>query len=419
LTDVIPDEGDTYTWKSEDVSTMLDTWTKITDAEMYVVYQKVGGPPSVETIYIRRAYLYVDYTPSADTTPPTYTNDGDNSTGPVTEGAIVETHVYWTDAGSNLGKAVLRTNKTGEWTNESWHTFTTDPEWANITFDTTGHVGKTICWVQWANDTSDNWNTSMSTTAHCFNVLHVTKISQVLINDTNPDQGESVKIDAKLEYGNGTAIADQNVSFYYNSSFINSDFTNSTGWATVLWDTIGVNNGTYNINATYSGNSSIYTGASYNNTREVEVVGIAEKIWVTNIETHFVRVTKTTGGVPNVVLTVHNTIFGSMLAGDNTTIYISLTLNNSEGTGPAEIKAVFTTNDGVVYGLNGTFGSNIIPGNYFELGLGGSEKALSNTTTKTFISIVGAGATVDYNAILTVPAGQTADDYNGTVELSW
>jgi len=126
-----------------------------------------------------------------------------------------------------------------------------------------------------------------------------------------------------------------------------------------------------------------------------------------------------TAGVANVVVDVHTTSFGNMLAGDNTTIYISLTLNNSEGTAPATIEAVFKTNVSVVYGLNGTFGSNIIPGNYFELGPDTNEKALTNTTTKTTISIVAAGAIVDYNAILIVPAGQAADDYSGIVELSW
>jgi hypothetical protein len=125
------------------------------------------------------------------------------------------------------------------------------------------------------------------------------------------------------------------------------------------------------------------------------------------------------GGVPNVVVTPKNTSFGNILAGDNTTIYISLTLDNSEGTGPATLEAVFKTNVGVVYGLNGTFGSNIIPGNYFELGPDTNEKALTNSTTKTFISTLAAGESVDYNAILTVPAGQTADDYSGIVELSW
>ena len=123
-------------------------------------------------------------------------------------------------------------------------------------------------------------------------------------------------------------------------------------------------------------------------------------------------------GVPNVVVTVHNTSFGNMLAGDSTEILVSLTLNNSEGTGTATIEAVFKTNVNEIYGLNGT-GTNIIPGNYFELGPDGNETALTNTAIKTVISTLPAGQNVTYDAILTVPAGQEADDYSGIVELSW
>ena len=122
-------------------------------------------------------------------------------------------------------------------------------------------------------------------------------------------------------------------------------------------------------------------------------------------------------GVANVSVKVNYTSFGNVLAGDNTTIYLSLRLNNT-GTAPATIEAVFKTNVGEIYGLNGT-DIYIIPGNYFELGPDGSEKALTNTASTTIISTLPAGATAGYNAILIVPAGQAADDYSGIVELSW
>ena len=151
----------------------IDTVDELNNLEMKYTGLEVPDEKGPDDGGVDWVYLAVTYSPAADTTPPTYTNDGDNSSGAVTEGTIVETHVYWTDADSALSKAVLRTNKTGSWENESWHTFTGDPEWANITFDTAGLGGKTICWVQWANDTAspENWNTSMPTTAHCFNVV--------------------------------------------------------------------------------------------------------------------------------------------------------------------------------------------------------------------------------------------------------
>lgn len=122
-------------------------------------------------------------------------------------------------------------------------------------------------------------------------------------------------------------------------------------------------------------------------------------------------------GRPDVVVTVSNVSFGSMLAGNSIEIHVSLTLNNT-GDAPAELKAMFKTNVSDVYGLNGTDG-NIIPGNNFKLGPDGSETALTTTTTKTYISTLAADENVTYDAILIVPAGQAADDYKGIVELSW
>lgn len=54
-------DGDAYVIYNVEVSTTLDDWTKIDGAKLKVQYQK-SGSPSTETIYVRRAYLYVDYT---------------------------------------------------------------------------------------------------------------------------------------------------------------------------------------------------------------------------------------------------------------------------------------------------------------------------------------------------------------------
>jgi len=128
-------------------------------------------------------------------------------------------------------------------------------------------------------------------------------------------------------------------------------------------------------------------------------------------------VEKTGSGVPNVAVTVNNASFSTVAAGSTNEIPISLTLENT-GTASALIEAVFTTNDGGVYGLDGS-GTNIIPGNSFKLGPDGSEQTLTNTTIRTPICTLGAGQTLNYTAILIVPPGQSADDYTGTIELSW
>ena len=207
------------------------------------------------------AYFQLAIAPvAADTIAPTYTNDGDNSTGSVTEGDIVNTHVYWADVydGNSLNKAVLRTNKTGEWTNESWHTFTGDPEWANITFDTTGHAGKTICWVQWANDTSNNWNTSMSTTVHCFTVISAADETPPTWqnqgqNNSAPAEGEAVLLYAqgKDETALDFAILETNetggwlniTDGSYSSPKDMGDATDWT-WSNFTWQNTSINAGT-------------------------------------------------------------------------------------------------------------------------------------------------------------------------------
>jgi hypothetical protein len=122
--------------------------------------------------------------------------------------------------------------------------------------------------------------------------------------------------------------------------------------------------------------------------------------------------------VPNVAVVVNNASFSTVLAGSTNEIPISLTLTNT-GTATANIEAVFTTNNGSgIYGLNGT-GTNIIPGNNFKLGPDGSEQTLTSTIIRTPICTLGAGQSLDYDAILIVPAGQSADDYLGTIQLSW
>ena len=98
-----------------------------------------------------------------------------------------------------------------------------------------------------------------------------TNITQVDINNSYPIAEDIVQIKALLKYDNESAIANQDVSFYYNTSYINSALTNASGWAIIDWDTTGVAAGDYWINATYAGNSTIYTLTSYNSTQQVSV----------------------------------------------------------------------------------------------------------------------------------------------------
>jgi len=58
-----------YDWESLSLSTRLDSWPDIQNAQIYLYYLGIGGG---DDIYVRRAYLYVNYDPSSGTD---YTRD--------------------------------------------------------------------------------------------------------------------------------------------------------------------------------------------------------------------------------------------------------------------------------------------------------------------------------------------------------
>ncbi|MEE8167574.1 MAG: hypothetical protein V3T58_01715 [Candidatus Hydrothermarchaeales archaeon] len=105
---------------------------------------------------------------------PWYTADSDNSNGLVTNDTMVNVSVYWQDAGG-LDTAILRTNESGTWKNISSVNLSGTDAWANFTINTSNATGNTTCWNQYANDNSNNLNTSMLTTEHCFYVVNAPK----------------------------------------------------------------------------------------------------------------------------------------------------------------------------------------------------------------------------------------------------
>ncbi|MEM4215191.1 MAG: right-handed parallel beta-helix repeat-containing protein [Candidatus Pacearchaeota archaeon] len=132
------------------------------DIDNNVVYMNNAEPPS-------SVYAVMGEGGAIDDEAPRYSQDNDNSTGSVVQGKTVKVYVYWQD-NVGLSYAIFRTNESGTWQNVSICSFSGANGWCNATIDTTGDAGKTICWNQYANDTSNNWNTTMSETLHCFRV---------------------------------------------------------------------------------------------------------------------------------------------------------------------------------------------------------------------------------------------------------
>ncbi len=91
----------------------------------------------------------------------------------------------------------------------------------------------------------------------------------IWVNDTNVSRGEGIRIYAKLLLDNGTAIASQNISFYdeTENTYIGSALTNVNGIAYVDY---AITNtailGEHIINASFSGNSTIFVNPSQNKT---------------------------------------------------------------------------------------------------------------------------------------------------------
>jgi len=118
-----------------------------------------------------------------------------------------------------------------------------------------------------------------------------------------------------------------------------------------------------------------------------------------------------------------NGTFGSVVTGsgfDANIIVDSITCNNV-GTDAATVDAAFTSNDGTTYGLTtGDPVVDVIGGSNFQLGKPTTFDALNDEGNDvTLTNGVPAASTVYYDARLQVPAGQTAGDYSGTVQLTF
>jgi len=191
-----------------------------------------------------------------DNTPPTYIYDLDNSSLGSSDGDIIEASAYWDD-NIELEYAILRTNETGTWDNRSYYEFTGKPQYSNFTIDTTGQFGETICWVIWANDTSDNLNASMLTNEHCFDVndTEPPKVTNALTNYTsitnetvkvNMTVTDNVEVDGALfdiNSTNYTYTDNTSSEFYYN-------FDCSIGSGSWFWNVTWVNDTSGNENFT-------------------------------------------------------------------------------------------------------------------------------------------------------------------------
>ena len=153
---------------------------------------------------------------SEDEEPPKYLYAEDDSNGLVNESVLVNVSVLWKD-NLNLSHAILMHNASGTFENVSSCSFSSNLEWCNLTIDTSNQQGKTICWKQIANDTSNNWNTSMS--LNCFEVL----VPYLEVKMVSPDPSS-------------TTYVIQNSTFFVNVSIKCKNGNCSNVYAEVLYN---------------------------------------------------------------------------------------------------------------------------------------------------------------------------------------
>jgi hypothetical protein len=99
------------------------------------------------------------YIGGGDSTAPTYSGLSASST---VAGASCQLNSTWTDETglATTGGYIIGHNNTGTPTNSTWTAFTSNPNTTSTTITLNSTVGNVVQWQVWANDTSNNWNTT-------------------------------------------------------------------------------------------------------------------------------------------------------------------------------------------------------------------------------------------------------------------
>ncbi len=127
-------------------------------------------------------------------------------------------------------------------------------------------------------------------------------------------------------------------------------------------------------------------------------------------------------GVPEVTIAVGagGVDFGSLQKGESSTLSNSLVLTNTGGA-TAKVEASFIPDVEGVYGLVNVPMNKVIPASNLELGTTDNEVALLDTGADKDLGVlnyVPASDTRNYNAIQTIPAGQSPDVYTGLIDIT-
>jgi len=213
---------------------------------------KVKGVKSTSLQFdfkIDLAKFEVTYIP--DYIPPAWSNAGTNETD---FGKAALFSVKWTDS-FGLSGFIFGTNNTGTWQNDTWTPMSGLSNWSNVTKTLNNAVDAVVQWQVWANDTSNNWNTTgilsfiitdiythdiaISGVSTSVNEIFAGQTMNIWVWLTNEGTANESSVTATV-YFNGLGLIPQTIA----------DFANGTEkLLAFVWEVRGIAHGNYTVRA--------------------------------------------------------------------------------------------------------------------------------------------------------------------------
>ena len=177
------------------------------------------------------------------------------------KGDTVELKVRWKD-NFELDYAILSTNVSGAWNNVSTYKLTGNDDWANISYTIPTSISDNyFYWMQYANDTSGNYN---STSIFVIEVWGWASVNNGYVNPSSIQLGDSTTMYCSIIDANtSSAIPNYNVSFWLNNNLLGYNLTNSSGWA--VYTFTPTTTGTYDVKCNITDDVAKKYNASANN----------------------------------------------------------------------------------------------------------------------------------------------------------
>jgi len=235
--------NDTWTSTWSGWATTKSAWANVTKTlnstiGLVVSYQWLCN----DTINGWNSTTIQNLTTTSDTTPPTYSDVGTNTTN---AGRTCLFYAKWADNVA-LKTFIFGTNNSGLWINDTAVAFTANPDWSNATKVLNATIGLRVEWRIWVDDTNNNLNdtglqyliTSLTNETRCFrtDIEAVNGLSARKLLTTNTDSSSQ---ESHAKAGNVIAAgATTGIRVWQRTSDGNeTELTSAVPVAEAFWNT--------------------------------------------------------------------------------------------------------------------------------------------------------------------------------------